>query len=100
LRCNDISCGIGPSDEEPFSADLTDPVAVPKRLSIKTNGGGEVICPHTFHGACLVSAERVAQRGVDVVMDSDGHVEVSCPVCRGMGYVSKEEWNEGVVALQ
>jgi hypothetical protein len=37
---------------------------------------------------------------MEVAVDSDGCVEVSCPVCRGVGCVLKEEWDEGVVALQ
>jgi hypothetical protein len=96
LRCNDISCGIGPSDEEPFpSAGLS------KRLVIKAKGvGGKDVCSHAFHSACLVSAERVALRGMEAAVDSDGCVEVSCPACRGVGCVLKEEWDEGVVALQ
>jgi hypothetical protein len=88
-----MSCGIGPSDEEP---ELSDTMS---QLSIRGADGAEV-CVHRFHGACLVSAERVAMaaRSAELVCE-DGSVEVSCPVCRGTGSVTQEEWNEGVATL-
>ncbi|KAG2009593.1 hypothetical protein CC2G_012508 [Coprinopsis cinerea AmutBmut pab1-1] len=142
LRCCDVSCGVGPSDDDPFVS-LTD--AVKRQFSIRpkpaegstlldeadtlaatsssdslstsasssasssTNAGAdgkasstegpkqrvEAVCPHTFHSSCLVSAERVASRGADAVM-RDGVVEVSCPVCRGEGCVSRGDWEQGV----
>ena len=101
LRCNDISCGIGPSDEEPFPSALADNAGAMKRLFIKAKGvAGKDVCSHVFHSGCLVSTERVALRGAEPAVDSDGCVEVSCPVCKSVGCVSKEEWDEGVVALQ
>ncbi|KIM40934.1 hypothetical protein M413DRAFT_28046 [Hebeloma cylindrosporum] len=101
-RCNDISCGFGPSDEEPIpSALLANDADGAKRLFIKVKGaGGKDVCEHAFHSGCLVSAERVALRGAEAAVDSDGCVEVSCPVCRCVGCVLKEQWDEGVVALQ
>jgi len=101
LRCNNISCGVGPSDEEPFPSALADNAGATKRVFIKAKGvDGKDVCSHAFHTACLVSAERVAFGGVGPTVDSDGCVEVSCPVCKGVGCVLKEEWDEGVVALQ
>ena len=106
LRCYDVSCGVGPSDEDPVSEVLGEAM---KQLAIRHKKGEhedddhdhvqDPLCEHRFHSTCLVSAERVALRGADVVVDDDGCVEVSCPICRGIGCVSKEEWEEGVSAL-
>lgn len=94
LRCCDMSCGVGPSDEEP---ELTEAAARMKQLSIKSNDGAEV-CVHRFHSSCLVSAERVALQGQNA-HEEGGQVSVSCPVCRGTGLVLKTEWDEGVASL-
>jgi hypothetical protein len=97
VRCYDVSCGVGPSDEDP---ELSDSITGMKQLPITEKGGvGSEICLHRFHGSCLVSATRVALKGADTAMEG-GNVEVSCPVCRGVGCVSKEQWDEGVAALQ
>ena len=103
LRCYDISCGVGPSDEDP------DPVANAaiadmRQLMIMNKNHGqdgktEGVCMHTFHPGCLVSAERVALAGADVNVVEGGDVEVSCPVCRSTGCVRKQEWDDGVMAL-
>lgn len=94
LRCYDISCGVGPSDEEPFLD-----VGNLKQLSIQSVVDKEgQVCRHTFHSSCLVSAERVALKGGEAVVGGNG-VEVSCPVCRSVGCVSKVDWEEGVVGL-
>lgn len=104
LRCYDVSCGVGPSDDEPS---VPIPVASMKQISIRTQksanaapGTGEKVCEHTFHPSCLVSAERVllAAVGAEETVEN-GEVAVSCPVCRAEGCVSKEEWEEGVQAL-
>lgn len=96
LRCYDPSCGIGPSDEDPVPEMLAESV---KQLSIHPllHPGEGSLCAHTFHPACLVSAERVAGWGAGG--KSEPHVEVSCPVCRDLGSVTREEWEEGVSAL-
>jgi len=50
----------------------------------------------------LVSAERVAGWGEERKRSADGgeeSVEVCCPVCRAVGCVTKEEWDEGVKSL-
>lgn len=94
LRCYDISCGVGPSDDEPFLD-----VGNLKQLSIQSVVDKESqVCRHTFHSSCLVSAERVALKGGEAVVGGNG-VEVSCPVCRSVGCVSKVDWEEGVVGL-
>ncbi|THH14531.1 hypothetical protein EW146_g5809 [Bondarzewia mesenterica] len=109
-RCDDISCGVGPSDDDPL------PVAIVsengrKRIVLKPfNQEGDRVCAHQFHPACLVSAERVAGWGHEEdeeVIQAEKNagemavhqVEVSCPVCRAVGAVSSEEWEEGRRAL-
>lgn len=100
LRCCDISCGLGPSDEDPFTDKVGEAVSAMKQLSIRGKTEEDAnACEHRFHSACLVSAERVALRSADTVAE-DGQVNVSCPVCRTTGCVTKEEWDEGVVALE
>ncbi|KAG1814792.1 uncharacterized protein BJ212DRAFT_1362224 [Suillus subaureus] len=96
LRCYDPSCGIGPSDEDPVPEILAESM---KQLSIHPllHPGEGSLCAHTFHPACLVSAERVAGWGAED--KTEPHVEVSCPVCRDLGSVTREEWEEGVLAL-
>ncbi|KAG5638743.1 hypothetical protein H0H81_010553 [Sphagnurus paluster] len=115
LRCFDVSCGVGPSDEEPVAA-LSE--AARRQLSIRAigqdgaavqaegeGGGGEgekgvvSVCAHTFHPACLVSAARVASMGEEAPVGADEMVEVACSVCRGVGNVHKGDWDEGVQAL-
>ncbi|KAK0230850.1 hypothetical protein IW262DRAFT_1453759 [Armillaria fumosa] len=95
LRCYDMSCGVGPSDEDPFV------VVSEKQVHIQHHaqtGQGGIVCEHTFHPSCLVSAQRVALRGADENAEGED-VEVSCPVCRADGLISKEDWQEGVRAL-
>lgn len=97
LRCDDVSCGVGPSDDDP------EPTADLSRVVIHSLGvNGAPGCEHTFHPACLVSAERVA----GWVPDSEGErsraggfVEVGCPVCRAVGVVPRNDWENGVQAL-
>jgi hypothetical protein len=98
LRCCDTSCGVGPSDEDPFP-DVYDTSMkqlsirpLPNSLAMNTS-----VCSHTFHPACLVSAERVAGWGGED--KKEDQVEVSCPNCRAVGCVSREEWEEGVCGL-
>lgn len=103
LRCSDVSCGLGPSDEEPDPASSTGTSAV-HQIAISTlaeGSDGKAVCEHTFHPACLVSAERVAGWGQEAA-DAEGgggDVEVSCPVCRAHGVISHGEWGEGACAL-
>ncbi|KAI6151435.1 hypothetical protein EDD17DRAFT_1637029 [Pisolithus thermaeus] len=99
LRCSDTSCGIGPSDDEPYP-----PLSLPsmKQVSVHSQADGVIVsskavCAHKFHPACLVSAERVAGWGGRET--SGPIVEVSCPVCRAVGCVTRAEWEEGVAAL-
>lgn len=103
LRCHDVSCGLGPSDEDPFDGDDSGMLCNMPLLSIRKEKNLEesrqAVCEHKLHSACLVSAERIALRGMDAVVDDNGCVEVSCPVCRSVGCVTKEEWEEGVGAL-
>ncbi|KAJ7489422.1 hypothetical protein FB451DRAFT_965994, partial [Mycena latifolia] len=89
LRCCDASCGVGPSDEDPFVAvppDARHVVALP--------------CAHTFHPACLVSAQRAMRGWREPVLAADGEedgkpVEVVCSLCRVEGSVPQAEWLAG-----
>jgi hypothetical protein len=104
LRCHDVNCGLGPSDEDPLGDDV-DAIREVYQLSIMSSEkDGEIVkkpvCEHRFHSTCLVSAERVALRGAEAITNGAGDVEVSCSACRGTGCVTKEQWDEGVRALQ
>jgi len=103
LRCHDPSCGIGPSDEDPFPEVFNDPNSPSiKRVGILKDGGEKVVCGHLFHPACLVSADRCAGWGEeDRPMNDDGeeYEVVSCPVCRSVGKLQREVWKEGAKAL-
>jgi len=96
LRCDDISCGLGPSDDDP------EPTADLARVVIHSLDDGASVCGHTFHPACLVSAERVAGWGPNSEGErkrAGGLVEVSCPVCRAVGVVQRKDWEQGAQAL-
>lgn len=114
LRCCDISCGVGPSDDDPWVdvpaegmkqlAIRDEAAATDEKVAVGGNEIGKAVCSHTFHSSCLVSTERVALalRDAEVLFvgpEGRKEVEVSCPVCRGAGRVSKEEWDAGVQAL-
>ena len=103
LRCYDVSCGVGPSDEDPIVSDETIAAGLRQLMIMNKNHGAdgkaEGTCPHTFHPGCLVSAERVALGGAGVNVIESGDVEVSCPVCRSAGCVTKQQWDEGISAL-
>ena len=99
LRCSDISCGVGPTDEDPIP--VIDPRAV-RQIHLRPLTGDGNVCEHMFHPACLVSAERVAGwSGADQKREVEGeeNVEVSCPVCRAVGCISRVDWDEGACAL-
>ncbi|KAH7915455.1 hypothetical protein BJ138DRAFT_1141785 [Hygrophoropsis aurantiaca] len=100
LRCFDISCGIGPSDDDPFPDISTlslKQVSITPLPSTEIATVGAHVCSHKFHPACLVSAERVAGWGGED--KTEPQVEVSCPVCRAVGCVTRGEWEEGVSSL-
>ncbi|RPD62587.1 hypothetical protein L226DRAFT_482339 [Lentinus tigrinus ALCF2SS1-7] len=102
LRCSDISCGLGPSDDDPVSSiDLSSLRQITIRPPKSDTSGS--VCEHKFHPACLVSAERVTGWGHEVKTGEpagdEGEVEVSCPVCKAMGVISRLEWEEGACAL-
>lgn len=100
LRCWDVSCGLGPTDEDPIP--VIEPSTI-RRISINKIGGhGEKVCDHTFHPSCLVSAERVAGWGAEdnkEEKEGEEEVEVSCPLCRTVGIISRADWDEGACAL-
>ncbi|KAL7279823.1 hypothetical protein ACG7TL_006230 [Trametes sanguinea] len=104
LRCSDVSCGLGPSDDDPTTT--FDATAL-RQISIRPLKSGasstEAVCEHKFHPSCLVSAERVAGWGGEDKKedreDAGEDVEVSCPVCRAVGVISRLDWEEGACAL-
>ncbi|KIK65296.1 hypothetical protein GYMLUDRAFT_345251 [Collybiopsis luxurians FD-317 M1] len=118
LRCWDVSCGVGPSDEDPFvtiSEEQKRQVKI-RRIStvdqqgVESKGKGkekaeeepepQYVCEHSFHPSCLVSAQRAALNGSEEVPVGNGKsVEVSCTVCRAIGALPREDWEEGVRAL-
>ena len=102
FRCYDVSCGVGPSDDYPAVNDETIAAGLRQLIIMSKNHGHDGkpgVCMHTFHPGCLVSAERVALGGADVSIIGSGDVEVSCPVCRSTGCVTRKEWEEGILAL-
>ncbi|KAF8916077.1 hypothetical protein CPB85DRAFT_1189646, partial [Mucidula mucida] len=88
LRCHDMSCGVGPSDEEP------DAVVNESQIHIIRGVDGGNVCSHTFHPSCLVTSQRVALKGLEESVNGDS-VEVSCPVCRADGSISRVDWDAG-----
>lgn len=103
LRCDGPSCGIGPSDEDPFPEVFNNPNSPSiKRVAILKDDGEDLVCVHVFHPTCLVSADRCAGWGEEdrPSEEDDGEYEVvSCPVCRNVGRVRKEVWEEGARGL-
>jgi len=101
LRCSDVSCGLGPSDDDPVPVIDASTLRQIYIRPLKGQGEGDRVCEHSFHPSCLVSAERVAGWGQEDKKDEekDEEVEVSCPVCRAVGCVSREDWEEGACAL-
>ncbi|KIL00210.1 hypothetical protein PAXRUDRAFT_130427 [Paxillus rubicundulus Ve08.2h10] len=101
FRCSDTSCGIGPSDEDPCPRpSLSSMKQVSIHHTLHADHENEVetsVCAHIFHPACLVSAERVAGWGGED--KTEPLVEVSCPVCRAVGCMTRNEWEEGVSSL-
>ncbi|KAA1474660.1 hypothetical protein DENSPDRAFT_756421, partial [Dentipellis sp. KUC8613] len=101
LRCDDVTCGIGPSDEDPVPELLP---GVGKMIHIRPREHGDgAVCAHKFHPACLVVSERVAGWGQEIEEDKEemgeeAEVGVGCPVCRAVGVIPREEWEEGASA--
>ena len=107
LRCSDVSCGVGPSDDDDVSMSPALDFGVLRQIAVRPSkadaSGRDSVCEHRFHPACLVSAGRVAGWGheekVGEPAGEDEDVEVSCPVCRSVGVISRTEWEEGACAL-
>ncbi|KAJ3975508.1 hypothetical protein EV361DRAFT_792151 [Lentinula raphanica] len=123
LRCWDVSCGLAPDDNCPYRE-----IAVERRRQVKiqqdatasgsnSQEGGDLkgkgkekadeeqepkyICEHTFHTPCLVTAQRVALNGSEeIVVEGGKSVEVSCPICRLSGVLPRDDWEDGVRALE
>ncbi|KAF9262969.1 hypothetical protein L218DRAFT_798860, partial [Marasmius fiardii PR-910] len=97
FRCWDMSCGIGPSDEDPLVVVGPEQRKQEEAEPAAKEKVDDKVCEHTFHPSCLVSASRVANSmwaGESDVVEGD-EVSVSCPVCRATGAVSREVWDEG-----
>jgi hypothetical protein len=93
LRCWDVSCGIGPSDEYPCPDVST---CGTKQIAVCAPAGGLPVCDHRFHPACLVVAERIAGGEHAAVA---GEVPAVCAVCRTSGIITQQQWDDGVRAL-
>ncbi|KAF8502570.1 hypothetical protein JB92DRAFT_2651669, partial [Gautieria morchelliformis] len=96
LRCDDMVCGVAPSDEDPTPAALQSQSGT-KRITIRAayDGHGNE-CEHSFHPGCLVTSARVAgTTGEDEFQDEDEGVQVACPACRAVGSLTRAEWDEG-----
>ncbi|KAL5501380.1 hypothetical protein ACEPAH_8640 [Sanghuangporus vaninii] len=92
LRCDDVSCGLAPTDEDPipeWSPEMSLMVAIRKDGPV--GDVAEPACIHRFHAACLVDAGRVAGWGI---RPEDSSVELSCPVCRTVGHIERKEWED------
>ncbi|THH07710.1 hypothetical protein EW145_g3191 [Phellinidium pouzarii] len=98
LRCDDVNCGLGPTDEDPVPVMPADTL---KTIAICRDSGdtAESVCVHRLHPACLVDAGRVAGWG-SRSDEGDKNVEVPCPVCRAVGHVDRGVWKEGVRASE
>jgi Ring finger domain len=99
LRCDDISCGIGPSDEDPHPSHF-DHQSVIRQISISHESDrSSNVCSHKFHPSCLVSADRCSGWGDDIEHEKTPFETVSCPMCRAIGSVSRDVWDEGAQIL-
>ncbi|KAJ6600816.1 hypothetical protein B0H10DRAFT_1824405 [Mycena sp. CBHHK59/15] len=94
LRCADASCGIGPSDEEPFVEVGEDARRVVALRPAGVKDTDAAVCAHAFHPACLVSAQR-ARGGWREPVAGDVEVPVVCSVCRAEGFVEMDDWVRG-----
>lgn len=101
MRCWDASCGVGPSDEDPFVEVGEDAKRVVGITSLikGENGENKPACAHTFHPSCLVSAQRARNGWREPVLAEgvDAEVEVVCSVCRVEGRVPQADWVEGSI---
>ncbi|KAF8591428.1 hypothetical protein K439DRAFT_894675 [Ramaria rubella] len=100
LRCLDATCIFGPTDENPH----VESPGTMRKISIKAAEKNN--CQHMLHSACLVLSARVAgwkrvssNSTSPQERENFSAAEVSCPSCRAVGTVSREEWEEGVGAL-
>lgn len=108
LRCDDVVCGVAPSDEDPTPAALQSASGT-KRISIRAayDSHGKA-CEHSFHPACLVTSARVAGvtgeeedvEGGEGESSEDDGLQVACPACRAPGSLTRAEWDEGVLASE
>ncbi|KAJ7658735.1 hypothetical protein DFH06DRAFT_990123, partial [Mycena polygramma] len=93
LRCCDVSCGVGPSDENP-SVELSE--AAMRVVRLGSLSGKRHACTHTFHPSCLVSAQRAHNLCEPVLRGGDSaQVQVVCSLCRVEGSVPYVQWLAG-----
>ncbi|KAJ7220503.1 hypothetical protein GGX14DRAFT_335801, partial [Mycena pura] len=93
LRCWDASCGVGPSDDDPFTV----PHESVRHLTPIRGGDSMPVCAHAFHPECLVSAQRsrAGWREPVLIEGKDDAVEVACSLCRAVGTVPQADWLQG-----
>ena len=97
LRCSEFCCAVGPHDDDPPLSSFEKEAQV--SILLVEGGEGESICEHTFHPSCLVSSSRISSLTSFSDTEEESHVgaevEVSCPVCKHSGVVSRSVWEGG-----
>ncbi|KIJ55135.1 hypothetical protein M422DRAFT_774264 [Sphaerobolus stellatus SS14] len=123
IRCDDPICGLAPADDDdPATSEEHYHPATEKRIELHAayDAMGRA-CEHKFHPACIVTSARVSGTRDSMpiiipetrVLEKDQieevperqHVDgeeilVPCPACRAEGWMWKEEWEEGVKAVE
>ncbi|KAJ7267483.1 hypothetical protein C8J57DRAFT_1327826 [Mycena rebaudengoi] len=95
LRCCDSSCGVGPSDDEPF-IELDDAARRVVEIRPVRRDMPEGAVDKGAAVWCLVSAQR-ARGGWREPAADDEEVEVVCSVCRAIGRVDQSDWMQGCI---
>ncbi|KAF8606922.1 hypothetical protein BDV93DRAFT_396849, partial [Ceratobasidium sp. AG-I] len=94
-RCDDPLCLLGPGSQEPVQSKVED--------GIRVYAGGEdvrvkaenPVCDHTLHAECLVQSARVNGFGPEHNSARNAPVTLKCPMCRTVGNVDRQVWDEG-----
>lgn len=119
-RCDDPQCLLGPcDDDEP----VEEHIIVPRYPIMRSEGSHEAVrhkiedgirvyadgedvrvtgenpvCDHTLHAECLVKSARVNGWGPEHNSAPSAPVTLKCPMCRAVGNVNRQVWDEGVKA--
>ncbi|KIJ56706.1 hypothetical protein M422DRAFT_40301 [Sphaerobolus stellatus SS14] len=94
LRCLMKTCIFAPSDDSLIGEDA--PIRPQVLIQIPESDQSSS-CTHSVHPACLVLHTRTTGVGIAVQEDK---IDVSCPLCRAAGVVSKGVWDEGAKTLE